>query len=52
MKAYGGVDVKNHVFLTSALVSVQLLAPVTLPPVSIGWVGFKTGMDDVEKKRF
>jgi hypothetical protein len=44
MKAYGGVNVKIHIFLTSALVggSGQLHAPAALhpgekPPVSIGW---------------
>jgi hypothetical protein len=34
MKAYGGLDVQIHIFLTSALVggSVQLHVPVALPP--------------------
>jgi hypothetical protein len=34
MKAYGGVAVETHVFLTSALVGVsgQLHAPAALPP--------------------
>jgi hypothetical protein len=33
MKAYGGVDVETHVFLTSALVGGgQLHAPAALPP--------------------
>jgi hypothetical protein len=38
MKAYRGVDVWTHVFLTLAQleVSVQLHAPAALPPVTIG----------------
>jgi hypothetical protein len=34
MKAYGGVNVYTHVFLTTALVEVrdQLQAPVAIPP--------------------
>jgi hypothetical protein len=38
MKAYGGVDVQTHVFLTSALVGVEwsALLPGKEPPVPIG----------------
>jgi hypothetical protein len=43
MKAYGGVDVYIHIFLTSALAggSGHLHAPVALPPEKepseVGW---------------
>jgi hypothetical protein len=59
MKAYGGVDVKIHVFLTSALVRGEWSAS---PPCRItpgerapgihwigGWVDPRAGMDDMEK---
>ena len=48
MKTYGGVDVKTHVFLTSALV------PPAKEPPGIhwlgGWVGPRTHLDAVEKR--
>jgi hypothetical protein len=62
MKAYGGVDVKIHIFLTSALgggewsasrhcrFSPGERAPGT--PLREGWVGPRAGLDDVEKRKF
>jgi hypothetical protein len=59
MKTYGGVDVQIHIFLTLALVggewSASHLSQFT--PVEIatgthwigGWVGPRTGLDDVER---
>jgi hypothetical protein len=62
MKAYGGVDVQIHIFLTSALVGgdCQLHAPASFTPAERalgthwigGWVGPRAGLDDVEKKKF
>jgi hypothetical protein len=62
MKAYGGMDVWIHVFLTSALVGGEWSAsrpgrftPGKEPPVPIwigDWVGPSTGLDDVEKRKF
>jgi hypothetical protein len=62
MKAYGAVDVLIHIFLTSALVGGEWSASrhgrFTLwerAPGSLwrgGWVGHRTGPDDVEKKKF
>jgi hypothetical protein len=62
MKTYGGVDVYIHIFLTSALFGGECLAspPATLPPEKEspcthwigGWVGPRTGLDDVEKRKF
>jgi hypothetical protein len=59
MKAYGGVDVQIHLFLTSALVEGEGSA---LPPRRgkepldrrlIGvWVGRRTDLDDMEKRKF
>jgi hypothetical protein len=62
MKAYGGVDVQIHIFLTSALAGGEWSAsrpchcttgeraPGTL---WIGrWVNPTAGLDDVEKKKF
>jgi hypothetical protein len=60
MKAYGGVGVQIHVSLTSALVGGEWsasrpgrFAPGRFPGThSIGgWVGPRTGMDDVEKRK-
>jgi hypothetical protein len=52
MKAYGGVDVEIHIFLTSVLVGGEWSAsrpcrftPEKEPPVPI--VGPKAGLDDV-----
>jgi hypothetical protein len=56
MKAYGGVDVYIHIFLTSALVGGEwsasrpaALSPGKEPPVPIGQ---EAGLDDVEKRKF
>jgi hypothetical protein len=60
MKAYGGVDVYIHIFLTSALVgdSGQLHAPAALPlgksPLylldwRLGWPQSRSGRDGEEK---
>jgi hypothetical protein len=61
MKAYGGVDLYIHIFLTSALVGGEWLAsrPCRFTPLErapgthwIGdWVGFRVDMDDVEKRK-
>jgi hypothetical protein len=62
MKAYGGVDVKIHVFLTSALVAGEWSASLSarfIPGERTsgahwigGWVGPRTGPDDAEKRKF
>jgi hypothetical protein len=62
MKDYGGVDVKIHFFLTSALVGGDWSAsrPGRLPPGERsfdtnwkgGWVGPRAGLNDVEKRKF
>jgi hypothetical protein len=59
MKAYGGMDVETHVFLTSALVGGEWSAsrPGWFTPEEGapgthwrgGWVGPRAGLDDVEK---
>jgi hypothetical protein len=59
MKAYGGVDVQIHIFLTSALAGDEGSAsrPYRFTPGERapsthwigGWVGPRAGMDDVEK---
>jgi hypothetical protein len=59
MKAYGGVDVQIHIFLTSALVGGEWstsrpgrFTPGKEPPVPIvigGWVDPRAGLDDLEK---
>jgi hypothetical protein len=62
MKAYGGVDVQIHIFLTSVLVEVsgQLHAPAALTPPrgkSVRYPldsrlgGPTAGLDDMEKKK-
>jgi hypothetical protein len=60
MKAYGGVDVWTHVFLTSALVAGEWsrLGRFTLGERAPGthwiggWVGPRAGLDDIEKIKF
>jgi hypothetical protein len=56
MKAYGGVDVEIHVFLTSLLAGGQWSAsrPCRFTPGAYwigGWVGSRTDVDDVEKRK-
>jgi hypothetical protein len=60
MKAYGGVDVYIHIFLTSVLVGGELSAssPGRFTPRERapgtrwigGWVDPRAGLDDVEKR--
>jgi hypothetical protein len=62
MKAYGGVDVYIHIFLTSALVGGECSASRPCRSTSRerarsthcigGWVGPRAGLDDVEKRKF
>jgi hypothetical protein len=57
MKAYGGVDVWIHIFLTSALAggkwSVSSPGCFTSGTHWIGgWVDPRAGLDDVEKRKF
>jgi hypothetical protein len=62
MKAYGGVDVWIHVFLTSALVGGEWSAsrpgrfiPGERAPGTHwigGWVDLRIGLDDVENRKF
>jgi hypothetical protein len=58
MKAYGGVDVLIHIFLTSALVGGEWSASRSgrfTPGESNwigGWVDPRAGLDDVEKRKF
>jgi hypothetical protein len=59
MKAYGGVEVQTHVFLTSALVGGEWSAsrPSRFTPGERThgthwtgrWVGPRAGLDDMEK---
>jgi hypothetical protein len=58
MKAYGGVDVWIHIFLTSALVGGEWSAsrpcrfnPGKSPGTHFigGWVDPRAGLDDMEK---
>jgi hypothetical protein len=62
MKTYGGVDVRIHVFLTSTLAGGE--RPLSRPSRFThgersprihwigGWVGPRTGLDDMEKRKF
>jgi hypothetical protein len=59
MKAYGGVDVQIHIFLTSALAGGEW--SVSRPGKEFhapgthwieGWVGPRAGLDDVGKRKF
>jgi hypothetical protein len=57
MKAYGGVDVQLHIFLTSALAGDEWSAsrPGRFTPGThwIGdWVNPRAGLDDAEKREF
>jgi hypothetical protein len=62
MRAYGGVDIWIHIFLTSALVGGEWSAsrPYRFIPGERGpgtqwiggWVGPRAGLDDVEKRKF
>jgi hypothetical protein len=62
MKAYGGVDVQIHIFLNSALAGGEWSAsrPGRFTPGERapgthwtgGWVDSRTGLDDVEKRKF
>jgi hypothetical protein len=55
MKAYGGVDVQIHIFLTSALVGgVVSFTPEERASGTHwigGWVGPRAGLDDLEKRK-
>jgi hypothetical protein len=54
MKAYGGMDVYIHIFLTSALAGSEWSAsrPCRFTPGTlwIGWVDPIAGLDDVNRK--
>jgi hypothetical protein len=62
MKAYGGVDIYIHIFLTSALLGSEWSAsrhgrftPGERGPSTHwigGWVGPSFGLDDVENRKF
>jgi hypothetical protein len=62
MKAYGGVDVHIHIFLTSALAGGEWSAsrPCRFTPCERapgihwigGWVSPRPGLDEVEKRKF
>jgi hypothetical protein len=62
MRAYGGEDVRIHIFLTSALAGDEWSAsgsgrftPGERDPGSQwvgGWVDPRAGLDDVEKRKF
>jgi hypothetical protein len=53
MKACGGVDIYNHIFLTSALAGGEWSAshPGRFTP-GTHWVDSRVGLDDVEKRKF
>jgi hypothetical protein len=62
MKAYGGMDVQIHIFLTSALAGGEWSAsrPGRFTPRGKapgthwirGWVGPRAGLDDLEKRKY
>jgi hypothetical protein len=62
MKEYGEVDVWIHIFLTSAVVGGEWSAsrrgrfsPGERAPGThwiVGWVVPRTGLDDIEKRKF
>jgi hypothetical protein len=62
MKAYGGVDVQIHIFLTSALVAGEWSdsRPGRFTPGERdhstlwkgGWLDSRIGLDDMEKRKF
>jgi hypothetical protein len=56
MKVYEGVDIKIHIFLTSALVGGEWSASRWERAPSThrrgGWVDPKAGLDDVEKRKY
>jgi hypothetical protein len=62
MREYGGVDVQIRIFLTSTLVGGEWSAsrPSHFTPgerapgthLVGGWVGLRTDLDDVEKRKF
>jgi hypothetical protein len=62
MKAYGGVDIYTHIFLTSALVGGEWsesrpgrFIPGERTPGTHwigGWVDLRVGLDYVKKKKF
>jgi hypothetical protein len=52
MKAYGGVDVQIHAFLTLALVGGEWSASRPCTHFTAGWVGPTTFLDDVKKRKF
>jgi hypothetical protein len=62
MKAYGGVDVQSHIFLTSTLAGGEwsathagrLTSRERAPGTHFigGWVGPRAGLDDAGKRKF
>jgi hypothetical protein len=62
MKAYGGVDVYVHIFLTSALAGGEWstsrpgrFTPGERAPGTHwrgGWMDLRAGLDDLEKRKF
>jgi hypothetical protein len=52
MKAYGGMDVQIHIFLTSELVGGEWSASRPGTHRIGGWVDPRAGLYDVEKRKF